>query len=189
MGRLDLELLGGFSARREGADPCILPTRKSQALLAYLAMPAGRFHTRDKLTALLWGEAPEDRARQSFRQALAGLRRALGGANDEVLLIRSDAVALDAAMVAVDVAELEAAVAAHDSSALERAAACYKGEFLEGLRIDEQAFEDWRSVERERLHGLALTALTQLLKKQLASGSADAALAAASRLLAIDPLR
>src|SRR5690242_2194519 len=65
---LHLDLLGGFSASLDRARPCTLPTRKAQALLAYLAVPAGRFHSRDKLTALFWGEAPESQARQSFRQ-------------------------------------------------------------------------------------------------------------------------
>jgi len=190
MARLDVELLGGFSVRRGAAEPCILPTRKSQALLAYLAMPPGRFHSRDKLAALLWGEAPEARARQSFRQALAGLRRALSVANDGVLIIRADAVALDPASVTVDVSHVEAAAATCDTRALERIAVCYKGEFLAGLRIGEQAFEDWRAIERERLQGLALKALTLLLDRQSAEGSsADAELDTASRLLAMDPLR
>src|SRR6185369_15477750 len=99
MARLDLDLLGGFAASLDGARPCALPTRKAQALLAYLAVPAGRFHARDKLTALFWGETPESQARQSFRQALASLRRALGPAAGEILLIRGDLVALDGAAV------------------------------------------------------------------------------------------
>lgn len=188
MARLHLELLGGFSVRLDGDKPCILPARKSQALLAYLATPPGRLHARDKLTTLLWGDYPETQARQSFRQALAGLRRALGPSISDVLLIRGDVVALDAASVRVDVGELEAA-SGGDARSLERAAVCYKGEFLEGLRIDEPAFEDWRAIERERLRGLALKALMLLLKRQLAAGPADAALDTASRLLAIDPLR
>lgn len=190
MARLDLELLGGFSLRRDGVQPCLLPTRKSQALLAYLAMPPGRFHARSKLTALLWGDAPEPRARQSFRQALAALRRALGGATSGALIVRADAVALDAASVTVDVGTLEAAAASRETRLLERVAVCYKGEFLDGLRIGEPVFEEWRAVERERLHGLALKALTLLVERQVADGcSADAVLDTASRLLALDPLR
>ena len=70
MAKLHIDLLGGCSARPNGDDPCVLPTRKSQALLAYLAVPAGRFHAREKLTAMFWGETPEAHARHSFRQAL-----------------------------------------------------------------------------------------------------------------------
>jgi DNA-binding SARP family transcriptional activator len=55
MARLSLRLLGGFQARLDLGPPVALPTRKSQALLAYLALPLGRAHPRDTLAALLWG--------------------------------------------------------------------------------------------------------------------------------------
>ena len=51
MKRLTLAVLGGFQAT-VGSRPVTLP-RKTQALLAYLALRPGREHTRDKLTALL----------------------------------------------------------------------------------------------------------------------------------------
>jgi hypothetical protein len=55
MARLTLTLLGGFQARLGTGPPLTLPTKKIQAFLAYLALPPGREHTRDKLAALLWG--------------------------------------------------------------------------------------------------------------------------------------
>ena len=55
MARLSLRLLGGFQARLDLGPPVALPTRKSQALLAYLALPLGGTHPRDTLAALLWG--------------------------------------------------------------------------------------------------------------------------------------
>jgi DNA-binding SARP family transcriptional activator/tetratricopeptide (TPR) repeat protein len=178
MAYLHLDLLGGFSAQVEGR-PCRLPTRKAQALLAYLAVPAGRFHARDKLTALLWGESDELHARQSFRQALAALRRVLG---DQALIARSDTLALDAAAVRVDVDALEV------DAGEERTAELYKGDFLDGLRVDEPRFEEWLVAERERLHALALERLAKLLRKQ-ADAAPDAAIHTALRLLAIDPLQ
>ena len=44
----------------------------------------------------------------------------------------------------MDVALLEAALADGTTEGLERAAALYKGEFLAGLNLNEQAFEEWR---------------------------------------------
>ncbi|HEX3995393.1 MAG TPA: hypothetical protein VHX39_29825, partial [Acetobacteraceae bacterium] len=64
--KLRIDLLGGCSAGLEGDGPRILPTRKSQALLAYLAVPAGRFHTREKLTTMFW------RSHLKRRQRIAG---------------------------------------------------------------------------------------------------------------------
>jgi len=50
---------------------------KTLALLAYLTLEA-RPHRREELTALLWGESPEVKARASLRHALMQLRTVLG---------------------------------------------------------------------------------------------------------------
>jgi len=52
---------------------------KSLALLAFVALEPGA-HTRDELTALLWGEYPEEKAKASLRQALTHLREQVPGA-------------------------------------------------------------------------------------------------------------
>ncbi|MGE5731556.1 MAG: ATP-binding protein, partial [Gemmatimonas sp.] len=52
---------------------------KTLALLAFLALEPGS-HRREKITALLWGESPEEKAKASLRQALTHLRDALGDA-------------------------------------------------------------------------------------------------------------
>ena len=51
--RVKLTLLGGFQAQLGAGSPLAVPTRKTQALLAYLALPLGQAHPRDKLAALL----------------------------------------------------------------------------------------------------------------------------------------
>src|SRR2546427_13088854 len=103
--RLHLTLLGGFQARRGSGDAVALPTRKAQALLAYLALPLGQAHPRDKLASLLWGGIREESARASLRQALFAIRKALG----ETSAIRQDgdALALTPAAVDVDPATVE----------------------------------------------------------------------------------
>ena len=80
MAQLKLTLLGGFRARLDPGSSLVLPTRKAQALLAYLALPLGRAHPREKLAALLWGGIREPSARASLRQALFSIRRTLAGA-------------------------------------------------------------------------------------------------------------
>jgi DNA-binding SARP family transcriptional activator/tetratricopeptide (TPR) repeat protein len=186
MAKLHIDLLGGCSVALDGDGACFLPTRKSQALLAYLAVPAGRFHPREKLTTMFWGETPEVQARQSFRQALLSIRRAVGSGPRPILLARGGAVALDAEAVTVDVARLEAALADGTTEGLERAAALYKGEFLAGFNLNEQAFEEWRIFERERLNVLAVETLTRLGDRQ-APETPEAAIQTVRRLLAIDP--
>jgi DNA-binding SARP family transcriptional activator len=120
MVRLDLTLLGGFLARIRG-EPLTLPTKKTQALLAYLALPVGHAHQRDKLATLLWGGTPDASARNSFRQALFVLRKALASSGD-VLRIEGDTVALDCHGVEVDAMSFERAVADGTPAVLETAA-------------------------------------------------------------------
>jgi len=74
MPRLNLALLGGFQGRVDASAPLTLPTRKSQALLAFLALPPGRSHPREKLASLLWGGMREPQARRGLRQSLFILR-------------------------------------------------------------------------------------------------------------------
>ena len=53
MARLTLTLLGGFRAHLDPGAPLAFPTRKAQALLSYLVMPAGEEETdRDKVAPI-----------------------------------------------------------------------------------------------------------------------------------------
>ena len=76
-----LQLLGGLALRLE--DPveaeALLAQPKRVALLVYLALEApGTWHRRDRIVGLLWPDADQERARNSLRQSLHRLRRALG---------------------------------------------------------------------------------------------------------------
>src|SRR5262245_49002267 len=106
MPRLRLALLGGFRARLESV-PLTLPTRKTQALLAFLSLAPGQAYPRDKLASLLWGDMPEPQARRSLRQSLFALRKAVTTVEPPVLVTDGDSVRLNADAVDVDVAELE----------------------------------------------------------------------------------
>jgi hypothetical protein len=77
MSRLELALLGGFHAQLKDGTAIGIQARKTRALLAYLALPPGRQHTRETLVALLWSDRGEKQAHASLRQALVELSRAL----------------------------------------------------------------------------------------------------------------
>ena len=187
MAPLSVTLLGGFQARLDSAQPLHLVSRKAQAVLAYLALPPGRAHPRDKLAAVLWGTVPERQARKSLRQALLVLRKALGGVHPAVLRLEGDTVALDGSLVEVDVVAFERGVAEGTPKALARAAALYRGNLLDGLVLAETPFEEWLMAERERLRELAVEAMARLLAHQRTEGATDAAVHTALRLLSLDP--
>jgi len=77
MASVTLSVFGGFRAWTNSGRALTLPTRKTEALLAYLAIHPGRSYPRDKLTALLWGDRGDDQARHSLRQALSSIRKSV----------------------------------------------------------------------------------------------------------------
>src|SRR6267378_3774695 len=187
MARLSLTLLGGFQARLEPGSAIALPTRKSRALLAYLALPPGRAHPRDKLAALLWGGIREESSRASLRQALFAIRKALS--DTAAVQQHGDALALEPGAVEVDAATFERLVHEGTPATLERAAALYQGDLLSGFVVDEAPFEEWLLGERERLRELALEGLAKLLAQQRKAGAPEAAVQTALKLLTLDPLQ
>jgi DNA-binding SARP family transcriptional activator/tetratricopeptide (TPR) repeat protein len=189
MSRLSLTLLGGFQAQLDSGRRLALPTRKSQALLAYLALPVGRPHPRDTLAALLWGGTRQESARAGVRQALFFIRRALGDAGS-ALKQDGDTLALEPTAVDTDTAGFERLAGEGTPEALARAAQLYTGDLLSGFALDEPPFEEWLLGERERLRELAVEALARLLAHQMTGpGTAEKAVHTALQLLGLDPLQ
>lgn len=189
MAQLYLQLFGNFEARDGQGLPVSLPTRKAQGLVAYLALPTGQFHSREKLAGLLWGRSADEQARSSLRQTLSGLRRTLAEHDADVLVSRGESLALDASGVDSDVSRLEAALAGASAAELPRAGELYRGELLEGFSLHEEAFEEWLEGERRRLREVAVQAMAKELDHCLSCEAVERGIAVAGRLLALEPLR
>ena len=187
--RVTIGLLGPFEVKRGDGQPLRLP-KKAQALLAYLAMQRGRPVSREQLAALLWGNSATEQARQSLRQCLTALRNALGAEACEplvadtawVLLTPSDSWAIDAAA-------FEAACQSKTVADLERASVLFRDELLAGLHIAVEPFNDWLTLERQRLTSLHLDLLQRLAQARAEAGDSEGAIAAARQLNALDALR
>src|SRR5213592_2655784 len=140
----------------------VLAQPKRVALLAYLAAATPRrLHRRDSLVALFWPELDQEHARAALRQALHGLRHALG---DGVLVSRGDEdIGLDDARIRCDVVEFERAA---EAGRLADALDLYRGDLLEGFFIrGAPAFEQWVEDERVRLKVVALRSATLLAER------------------------
>jgi hypothetical protein len=118
--RFRIDLLGGVRVREGDRVITHVETRKTAALLAYLAYYPQRIHPREVLTEILWPEDDPEATRARLRQALAALRRAvdprgppaprpLGDALSARSLLITDraGVRLDAGAVTTDVSEFE----------------------------------------------------------------------------------
>jgi predicted ATPase/DNA-binding SARP family transcriptional activator len=206
MACLTLSLLGGFQAAIDGTPVAGFDTDKTRALLAYLAVEAGRPHERETLAGLLWPELPDDAARRNLRNSLFKLRQALGEEDGApgFLRITLKTVQIDPdAEVVVDAGAfsgLIAACMAHRHRHVERCATCharlaqaaalYQGGFLTGFHLgDCAAFEEWLVLTRERLHRAAVQALARLAAYHEGRGEVAPALEYTFRQLALEPWR
>src|SRR5438445_8153621 len=184
---VEFRILGGLNLLGPGGHELksVLAQPKRVALLAYLAAATPqRLHRRDSLIALFWPELDQEHARAALRQALHGLRRALG---EGVLVSRGDEdIGLDRAQIRCDVVEFEGAV---HSGRLAEALDLYRGDLLEGFFIrGAPAFEQWLEDERARLRAVALRSATLLAERSDVSGALAESGQWARRALRIAPL-
>ena len=186
MAALTLCLLGGFDVWVGSEAVCTALPKKAQALLVFLALQPEQRHSREKLATLLWGNSPSEQARHSLRQTLFGLRKALPLG---VLVFDGEQVSLARGAVDVDVSAFLRSMERGTPTSLHDAASRYRGDLLDGVVVDEPAFEEWLRGERQRLHEAAVVVLERLLEHQQAAGTRDGAIQTAVRLLALDALR
>ena len=183
MSSLRLNILGRFDARLSSGEVLLLPTRKAEVLLTYLSMTPGQPHSRDRLMNLLWSDRGEDQARNSLRQTLSVLKKALEVIDPLPLQVNRTTVSVLAESVEMDTFELE------DSNATTDAINLYRGEFLEGIVVRDPSGEEWLTSERDRYRRMAVEALDKLLTRQREAGEMDAAVETGERLVGLDPLR
>ncbi len=174
--------LGPIEVLVDGAPaPADLLWRRNIALLVYLARSPKRARSREHLIGLLWGEKPEERARQSLNEALHTLRHYLAAA------LKTDAtqVRLAAGAVELDTERLETFAAAGN---YEGAAALVEGEFLEGFGIARASgFDDWVAGERAAWRTRSVDVLIRRVDQLLAGGAVGPAGEVAERALALAP--
>jgi TolB-like protein/DNA-binding SARP family transcriptional activator/Tfp pilus assembly protein PilF len=187
--RIRLRLLGRFALSLAGdqANSIRLSTRKAGALLAYLAMSPEQTASREELATLLWGGCFDQQARQSLRQALALLRKELG--QPYFSTVNNEAVRLQAGLWSVDACEFEDLTQSSTTEDLERAGQLFGGEFLSGLNIEEEGFEEWVRGQRQRMQMAASRLCESYATRPELVANGQQAVAVTERLLTLDPLR
>ncbi|CAH2403595.1 alpha/beta fold hydrolase [Mesorhizobium escarrei] len=163
VGQLQIEVLGELNVRRDGQLLPLPQSKKTRALLGYLAV-VGRPQRREHLCKLFW-EVPDD-PRASLRWSLYKIRQItnthdvdrLTADHHSVLLI-PQAIDLDFTNVAsLRPGDLDTL----DVEVLESLAAAFRGEFLEGLRLPRcPTFEAWRLYHRD----LVLRSRIEILRR------------------------
>jgi TolB-like protein len=181
-----LTLLGGFALESGSGEALTLPTRKDKLLLTYLVLSAEKPQPRERLAGLLWGDRAETQARDSLKQALAGIRQVFRQVGVDP--IQSDRESVTFGQAGIEVDAIEFARLATDTPTLDRAVALYRGDLLDGIDGVTAEFEEWLRPERERLGGLAVRMLDQLALSPAPSGASDETIRLGRQLLARDRL-
>ncbi len=192
---------------RLGENLVTFPTRKTLALLIYLAIES-RPQPREALATLLWPEASPERSHASLRNTLdhlhTALRQASGQAQTSYLSVTHNSLSLNPdADIDFDLRTVERAYAlarAERSSRtvpegsgslplLQSAAACQRGDFLAGFSLgDAPDFDDWAAIQREVWHRRLGLILDRLSEIQFAQGDFTGATETASHWIALDAL-
>jgi len=183
----ELTLLGTFGLTAVGT-PRSLRSHKAQALLAYLALRPLQAHRRDTLASILWSRVPTSQARHSLRQTISSIRSTLDDVPTPLIATEADTVRLNTPAVSVDALRFLQLASNASAADVREAAAVYIGDLLEGVHLEEPAFDRWLAGEREQLHHRAVGVFSRELQRCIDEGSADDAIGAALRLLALDPV-
>ncbi|MBO9724871.1 MAG: alpha/beta fold hydrolase [Novosphingobium sp.] len=187
--RIALDLVGPMALRREGEGVSLPSSRKTRALLAYLAAtdrPARREH----LCGLLW-DLPDD-PRGALRWSLSKIRPLVDDADRVRLIAEGETVSLDCSDICVDWRRLRE-VAGGDvrkvGSEILEAAVAPEGELLEGAEMRAcDTFQGWLVAMREDTRRWQLTILRELVGRFAEQQERrEQALALARRWSALDP--
>ncbi|MEV1244784.1 BTAD domain-containing putative transcriptional regulator [Nonomuraea sp. NPDC050022] len=156
-------LLGPFETRADDGRPIEIPGTKLRALLARLALEAGRVVPVEVLIAAIWADEPPAGSANALQALVSRTRRLVGAATIES---QPPGYRLAIEPVEVDVTRFERLVSTGDLAALRAAERLWRGPaFAEFADLPFAAHEGVRLAE------LRLSAAEQRLELELAEGT------------------
>lgn len=184
---LEIRVLGDLVVSRDGAPQTLPPSKKTRALLAYLAI-VNRPQRRERLCEMFW-EVPDD-PRGALRWSLSKIRQIVDGAGERLLEADRNTVSLDSQKIVLDAAPLigltPKEMEQFDTDRLEALAMSFQGLFLDDLSLPRcPDYEAWRRAIANELEVTRLR-LLRLLVDRLPDDPARA-LVHAHALHALEP--
>ncbi|WP_300037715.1 hypothetical protein [uncultured Roseobacter sp.] len=126
---LNVRLYGAPGVRLSGAVSAQITGARNIALIALLATAPDMRRSRAWLADTLWSDSTAARGRANLRQLLHALRQSTGPALDQLFDNSRDQIALRTGTVTFEGSDTD-------------------GEFLEGIDLPEEGFEDWLRAQR-----------------------------------------
>jgi pimeloyl-ACP methyl ester carboxylesterase/DNA-binding SARP family transcriptional activator/class 3 adenylate cyclase len=184
---LTLRFLGELEIRRADTALALPQSRKTRALLAYLAFSGGP-HRRERLCSLLWDVTDDPRA--ALRWSLSKLRPLVDDPGARRIVSEGDSIGFEARGATVDFLQVRARLAGGTESlpteTLLTLASEFRGDFLEGLELpDFFGFQSWCLAQREEARRVHATIRRTLIERF--SARPEEALVHAQRLAELEP--
>ncbi|HEX8152091.1 MAG TPA: BTAD domain-containing putative transcriptional regulator, partial [Thermoanaerobaculia bacterium] len=180
---LTIRLLGEFSATDHRGNALSVGNKRTQALIAYLALRINVRTSIHEMGELLFGTTTG----ASIRGAVADLRYALRFLPPDVLIEDGDLVRFNPAEVEVDAQKFAELISAPSINTIRAATDIYRGNLLENFTTGIQQFDEWLAEKRLSYWRSAVAIFSRLLSAQIQAGWWEAAADTASRLLSLDP--
>ncbi len=182
---LTVTTFGGLSIS-VGRQEVAFASRKSKALIAYLALVPNCMATREHIVGLLWSESDEEKARASLRQVVRTLKPLLLNAGYHGLIVDRNTIGLDARSIRVDATQVLRALEAGELLPSLLNTRTITDTLLAGFDDLDPSFRNWLVVQRENLTQRLGRGLEYLLDEKPDAGSGGARRAAAQALLQLD---
>ncbi len=176
--RVEIRLFGPMEVMGPEGRSFLPPLRKTQAILAILALASTKTVSREQLVSMLWSRRDRDHAHASLRQCVYQLRDVLQPLGVGLLRTERSALALNASSVWVDAVVVQRAPRPRPEIV-----DLLRGPLLQDLYGLDPVFDRWLEVERQRVVTAGLIMAEQLLA---AETEAFEIIPAAERLLNID---
>ncbi|MCU1245448.1 MAG: cyclase [Acidobacteria bacterium] len=180
---LDIRLLGEFSAVDHRGNALSIGSKRTQALVVYLALKIGGKATSDEAGQLICPGEPEG----AIRAVVRDLHYAVRFLSPELLIETSEWVRFNPATVSVDAQRFSDLIASPSINSIRESVDLFRGNLLESFSSGIPAFDDWITERRLSYWRGAVTIFGRLLAAQIKAGWWENAVETASRLLSLDP--
>ncbi|HET7433216.1 MAG TPA: response regulator [Thermoanaerobaculia bacterium] len=181
---LTIRLLGDFSATDFRGNALSVGNRRTQALIAYLALRIGGKTSLAEIAELLFGDPT---AIGAVRHVVSDLQYALRYLSHDILIDDGHSVRFNRDAVDVDAQAFNDLISSPSVNSVRRAVEIYRGNLLENFSTGAPAFDDWLSERRLNFWRAAIAIFGRMLSAQIKAGWWEEAVETAGRLLALDP--
>jgi len=185
---MQLRILGGMELSAVSGAQVPDVTKQTRLILACLALAGAKGLTRVELCSLFWPDRPAGQARNSLRQSLTAIRKALAS-DTEFMSLQSDleVVRLLAVPSSVDLHTFRLGMEKDDRNGRIAAAHAFQGELLAGVQASDDV-EQFVGSHRQSLNSQAECLAERLSMSDAADGEAlEAGQSLAHRLLRTNP--